>query len=89
MSWLSIGFASDVLVAIDLHRNTNTDWWFSLTVALIVLPALIINLFSAFWFHQDHVKYNRHQQVCLLLQSSTYRKSFSSKNLKCWVPSTV
>lgn len=45
-------YGSDIAVAILLRREHDTDWWFSLTVALIILPLFLVNIFSIFWFHQ-------------------------------------
>jgi hypothetical protein len=33
--------------------------WFALTVTLIVVPLVIINVFSIVWFHQDHENHSK------------------------------
>ena len=40
---------SDAMVARVLAQEF---WWFTLTLLLILVPLLVINLFSIFWFHQ-------------------------------------
>ena len=45
-------YGSDIIVAILLYNENDTDWWFALTVLLIIVPLLIVNLFSIFWYHQ-------------------------------------
>lgn len=47
-------YGSDIAVAVVLRKEENTDWWFMLTVVLILVPLFLVNLFSIFWFHQDH-----------------------------------
>ena len=59
MSMLSLGldlldYTSDITVANLLYKETSTDWWFNLTLMLILLPLFLVNLFSIFWFWQDH-----------------------------------
>jgi membrane protein YdbS with pleckstrin-like domain len=53
-------YGSDIGVAILLYREENTDWWFRLTLILIIVPLVIVNLFSIFWFHQVRWLYNNH-----------------------------
>ena len=56
-----LGLIFDVWVAVDLRQQAgDTTWWFGLTLGLVLVPLFVINLFSAFWFHQDHIKYDRH-----------------------------
>ena len=55
-----LGLVFDIWVAVDLRQQTDTTWWFGLTLGLVLLPLVVLNLFSAFWFHQDHVKYDSH-----------------------------
>ena len=59
MSMLPLGldlldYGSDIMVANLLYKETSTDWWFNLTLMLILLPLFLVNLFSIFWFWQDH-----------------------------------
>jgi hypothetical protein len=32
----------------------SPQWWFYLTLTLILVPLFLVNLFSIFWFWQDH-----------------------------------
>ena len=45
-------YASDIVVAVLLYNEKDTDWWFALTVLLIFIPLILVNLFSIFWYHQ-------------------------------------
>ena len=45
-------YGSDIAVAVLLSKEENTDWWFALTLMLILVPLILVNLFSIFWFHQ-------------------------------------
>ena len=47
-------YGSDIVVAVLLYNEKDTDWWFALTLALIFVPLILVNLFSIFWYHQDH-----------------------------------
>ena len=68
-----LGLIFDVWVAVDLHQQAgDTTWWFGLTLGLVLVPLFVINLFSAFWFHQDHIKYDRHYQSCRQEEESVY-----------------
>ena len=43
---------SDIAVAIKLNQEKNTEWWFCLTLILILVPLVLVNMFSLFWHHQ-------------------------------------
>ena len=45
-------YGSDIVVAVLLYNERDTDWWFALTVLLIFIPLILVNLFSIFWYHQ-------------------------------------
>lgn len=47
-------YGTDVMVATLLQQETSTQWWFKLTLMLILVPLFLVNLFSLFWFWQDH-----------------------------------
>ena len=47
-----VDIASDIAVAVKLHQEKNTEWWFRLTLILILVPLVLVNLFSIFWHHQ-------------------------------------
>ena len=52
---LSLGdYGSDIVVAVYLKQEQDTDWWFALTLMLILVPLILVNFFSIFWFHQVH-----------------------------------
>ena len=44
-------YGSDIAVAILLSREEDTDWWFALTLLLILVPLTLVNTFSIFWQH--------------------------------------
>ncbi|CAG0894832.1 unnamed protein product [Darwinula stevensoni] len=44
---------SDISTACFLYWDHDTKWWFSLTVAFIVVPNVFINCFSLYWFWND------------------------------------
>ena len=63
-----VDYVSDIVVAVELHREDHdSTWWFGLTCVLIIVPAMTINMFSIFWFYQDHKKFRKanvgHRQV--------------------------
>ena len=45
-------YGSDIAVAILLSTEEDTDWWFALTLTLILVPLTLVNTFSIFWQHQ-------------------------------------
>ena len=55
-------YVTDILVAIALSLEDDTDWWFTLTLIFVIVPLMIINTFSIFWFHQDHLKFRKHKK---------------------------
>lgn len=44
---------TDIFVAY-LHFHEENWWWFSLTLAFVLVPSLIITAFSLAWYYQDH-----------------------------------
>merc|ERR1712126_91455 len=56
-----------IIVALEFKKDKEANkWWFGLTLGLVIIPLIIINLFSGFWFHQDHLKLKKYygsQQV--------------------------
>ena len=66
----------------ELKKEKNTDWWYALTLLLVLLPSLVINLFSIFWFHQDHKKFKKYEttrETSKLVRGHARRDRFSSK----------
>ena len=55
-------YGTDILVAIQLSNEQNTEWWFTLTLIFVIVPLVIVNIFSIFWFHQDHLKFRKHKK---------------------------
>ena len=47
-----VDYVSDIAVAVKLHEEKNTEWWFCLTLILILVPLALVNAFSIFWHHQ-------------------------------------
>lgn len=47
-------YGSDASVAYVLKDEESTQWWFIFTVILILVPLVLLNMFSIFWFYQDH-----------------------------------
>ena len=45
-------YGSDIAVAVLLYGEADTDWWFALTLTLILVPLTLVNTFSIFWHHQ-------------------------------------
>ena len=45
-------YGSDIAVAVLLYGEEDTDWWFALTLTLILVPLTLVNIFSIFWHHQ-------------------------------------
>ena len=54
-----LDYSSDIVVAVGLSRDDDTEWWFTLTVVLVVIPLVLVNVFSIVWFHQDHQYYGK------------------------------
>ena len=52
---------TDLFVAY-LHFHNGDWWWFSLTLAFVLVPSLIITSFSLAWYHQDHLKRRKHNK---------------------------
>lgn len=44
---------TDMFVAY-LHFRAGNWWWFSLTLAFVLVPSLVITIFSLAWYYQDH-----------------------------------
>ena len=57
-----LNYVTDVLVAIALSNENDTDWWFTLTLIFVLVPLAIVNMFSIFWFHQDHKKFRKYKK---------------------------
>lgn len=69
-TWLSLFFsvvaiaaffadiATDLKVAAD-HFSAGSNWWGSFTVMLVLLPSVIINLVSFFWYKEDEQEIGR------------------------------
>lgn len=55
-------YETDILVAIQLSNEQDTEWWFTLTLIFVIVPLIIVNVFSIFWFHQDHLKFRKHKK---------------------------
>ena len=45
-------YGSDIAVAVLLYGEEDTDWWFALTLTLILVPLTLVNIFSIFSHHQ-------------------------------------
>ena len=43
---------TDLKVAAD-HYTAGSNWWASFTVMLVLLPSVVTNLFSFFWYKED------------------------------------
>ena len=59
MSYLTLAldltdYGTDIMVAYLLRQETSTQWWFYLTLTLILVPLFLVNMYSIFWFWQDH-----------------------------------
>ena len=54
-------YITDILVAVALSFEADTDWWLTLTLIFVIVPLAIVNMFSIFWFHQDHLKFRKHK----------------------------
>lgn len=52
-------YVSDIVVAYLLKEETgnSTVYFRTWTIVLIVVPLLIVNLFSLVWYHQDHIEH--------------------------------
>ena len=50
-----VDVGSDLYVAYR-HFHNGSWWWFSLTLAFVVVPSLIITGFSLVWYYQDHMQ---------------------------------
>ena len=69
-TWLGVFFAvvaigaffadigTDLKVAAD-HYTAGSNWWASLTVMLVLLPSVVTNLFSFFWYKEDYEQVER------------------------------
>ena len=49
---------TDLKVAAD-HYTAGSNWWASLTVMLVLLPSVVTNLFSFFWYKEDYEQVER------------------------------
>ena len=57
-----LNYITDILVAIALANEDDTDWWLTLTLIFVIVPLMIVNSFSIFWFHQDHLKFRKYKK---------------------------
>ena len=55
-------YITDILVAFALAAEDDTSWWLTLTIIFVIVPLVIVNMFSIFWFHQDHLKLRKHKK---------------------------
>ena len=54
-------YCSDIAVAIALGSDDeSSDWWLALTILFAIIPLVLVNIFSIFWFHQDHLKFRKY-----------------------------
>ena len=49
---------TDLKVAAD-HYTAGSNWWASFTVTLVLLPSVVTNLFSFFWYKEDDEEVER------------------------------
>lgn len=42
--------ATDIAAAYVLWDEPDSTWWFWLTVILIVVPTILVNAFSLYWY---------------------------------------
>lgn len=49
---------TDLKVAAD-HYTAGSNWWASFTVMLVLLPSMVTNLFSFFWYKEDYEQVKR------------------------------
>ena len=54
-----VDYVSDIVVAYLLEEETghSTIYFRTWTIVLIVVPLLVVNLFSLVWYHQDHIEH--------------------------------
>jgi hypothetical protein len=55
-------YITDILVAFALAAEDDTSWWLTLTIIFVIVPLVLVNMFSIFWFHQDHLKFRKHKK---------------------------
>ena len=55
-------YITDILVAFALASEDDTSWWLTLTIIFVIVPLVIVNMFSIFWFHQDHLKFRKNKK---------------------------
>jgi len=48
-------YGSDISVAFWLRKEKDSDFFMACTILLIVLPLIVVNLFSLVWYSQDHL----------------------------------
>ena len=57
-----VDYASDIAVAVLLSKEQNNSMYLGLTIALVVAPLAIVNVFSLVWFNLDHL--SNHHGFC-------------------------
>ena len=54
-------YCSDIAVAFALGSDDESSgWWLALTISFSIIPLVLVNIFSIFWFHQDHLRFRKH-----------------------------
>jgi len=48
-------YGSDISVAFWLRKEKDSDFFMACTILLIVVPLIVVNLFSLVWYSQDHL----------------------------------
>ena len=93
-------YVTDIMVAAALSKEEGTGWWFTLTLIFAIVPLIIVNVFSIFWFHQDHIKFRKHQMKKTIINGEDLERpkggifrprshSFSDKERKVIIASHV
>ena len=75
-------YISDILVAVALSAEKESDWWLTLTLIFVIVPLIIVNMFSIFWFHQDHVKVRKHRKKHKTSATTNTSTTTISENLE-------
>ena len=67
-------YGSDIAVAVLLYGEEDTDWWFALTLTLILVPLTLVNIFSIFWHHQVRLLHTVLFRFTNFIKSTHYKK---------------